>query len=97
MKKRSGEVKSRASHASLYVEPGSTGSSSSRDEDMSAYSDEQLVLEALNDSDLAFGQLVRQYQYRVMRTIASIITDEQGKPLQYVTTGDVRRVLLRAR
>ncbi len=41
-------------------------------------SDEQLVLEALDDSHLAFGQLVEQYQYRVMRIIASIITNEQA-------------------
>ena len=41
-----------------------------------AYSDEQLVLEALDDSHPAFGQLVKQYQYRVLRTIASIISDE---------------------
>ena len=45
---------------------------------MSAYSDEQLVLEALDDSDPAFRQLVKKYQYRVMRTIASIISDEQA-------------------
>jgi RNA polymerase sigma factor (sigma-70 family) len=46
--------------------------------DMSAYPDEQLVLEALDDSHLAFKQLVEQYQYRVLRTIASIISDEQA-------------------
>ncbi len=45
---------------------------------MSAYSDEQLVLEALGDSHLAFEQLMEQYQYRVLRTIASIISDEQA-------------------
>ena len=45
---------------------------------MSAYSDEQLVMEALDGSHLAFGQLVKQYQYRVLRTIASIVNDEQA-------------------
>ena len=45
---------------------------------MSAYSDEQLVMEALDGSHLAFGQLVKQYQYRVLRAIASIIGDEQA-------------------
>jgi len=45
---------------------------------MSAYSDEQLVLEALDDSHPAFEQLVKQYQYRVLRTIASIISDKQA-------------------
>ena len=45
---------------------------------MSAYSDEQLVLEALDDSNSAFEQLVKQYQYRVLRTIASIISDEHA-------------------
>ena len=45
---------------------------------MSAYPDEQLVLEALDDSHLAFEQLVEQYQYRVLRTIASIVSDEQA-------------------
>ena len=45
---------------------------------MSAYPDEQLVLEALGDSRQAFEQLVEQYQYRVLRTIASIISDEQA-------------------
>ncbi|MFC1717541.1 RNA polymerase sigma factor [Candidatus Poribacteria bacterium] len=45
---------------------------------MSAYSDECLVLEALNDSHPAFEQLVKQHQHRVLRTIASIITDEQA-------------------
>ena len=45
---------------------------------MSVYPDEQLVLEALDDSDPAFGQLVNKYQYRVMRAIASIISDEQA-------------------
>ena len=44
----------------------------------SAYPDEQLVMEALDDSHPAFGQLVRQYQHRVLRTIASIISDEQA-------------------
>jgi RNA polymerase sigma-70 factor (ECF subfamily) len=44
---------------------------------MSTYSDEQLVLEALDDSHLAFEQLVTKHQYRVLRTIASIIGDEQ--------------------
>ncbi len=46
--------------------------------DMPAYPDEQLVLEALDDSHPAFGQLVRQYQYRVLMTIASIIGNEQA-------------------
>ena len=40
--------------------------------------DEQLVLEALDDSHSAFEQLIEQYQYRVMRTIASIIANEQA-------------------
>ncbi len=48
------------------------------DADMSAYSEEQLVLEALDDSHSAFEQLVEQYQYRVLRTIASIISDEHA-------------------
>jgi len=56
----------------------SPGSLSPGDKDMSAYSDEQLVMEALDGSHLAFGQLVKQYQYRVLRTIASIIGDEQA-------------------
>ena len=41
-------------------------------------SDEQLVLEALDDSHPAFEQLVKQYRYPVLRTIASIISDEQA-------------------
>ena len=45
---------------------------------MPAYPDEQLVTEALGDSRLAFEQLVEQYQYRVLRTIASIVSDEQA-------------------
>ena len=45
---------------------------------MSAYPDEQLVLEALDDSHQAFGQLVKQYQHRVLRIILSIIADEQA-------------------
>jgi len=45
---------------------------------MPAYSDEQLVLEALNDSHPAFEQLIEQYQYRVLRIIASIISDGQA-------------------
>ena len=45
---------------------------------MSAYSDERLVLEALDDSNPAFEQLVEKYQYPVMRTIASIIKDEEA-------------------
>ncbi len=45
---------------------------------MPAYSEEQLVLEALGDSHPAFEQLVKQYQHRVLRTIASIISDEQA-------------------
>ena len=45
---------------------------------MPAYPDEQLVLEALGDSRQAFEQLVEQYKYRVLRTIASIISDEQA-------------------
>ena len=45
---------------------------------MPAYSDEQLVLKALDDSHPAFEQLVEQYQYRVLRTIASIVSDEQA-------------------
>ncbi len=45
---------------------------------MLAYSDEQLVSEALDDSHQAFGQLVKQYQHRVLRTITSIISDEQA-------------------
>ena len=48
------------------------------DTDMPAYPDEQLVLEALDDSNSAFGQLVKQYQYRVLRTIASIISDREA-------------------
>jgi RNA polymerase sigma-70 factor (ECF subfamily) len=43
---------------------------------MPAYSEEQLVLEALDDSHPAFEQLIKQYQYRVLRTIASIISDD---------------------
>ncbi len=46
--------------------------------DMSAYPDEQLVLEALDDSHPAFERLIKQYQYGVLRTIASIISDEQA-------------------
>ncbi len=45
---------------------------------MPAYPDEQLVLEALGDSRQAFEQLIEQYQYRVLRTIASIVSDEQA-------------------
>ncbi len=45
---------------------------------MSTRSDEQLVLDALGDSHQAFEQLVKQYQYKVLRTIASIISDEHG-------------------
>ncbi len=45
---------------------------------MSAYHDEQLVMEALGDSHLAFEQLIEQYQYRLLRTIASIVNDEQA-------------------
>ncbi len=45
---------------------------------MSAYSDEVLVIEALGDSHTAFEQLVKQYEYHVLRTIASIISDEQA-------------------
>ena len=45
---------------------------------MSAYPDEQLVLEALDYSQQAFEQLVKQYQHRVLRTVASIISDEQA-------------------
>ena len=56
----------------------SNGSFAPGEEDMSAYPDEQLVLEALGDSRQAFEQLVEQYQYRVLRTIASIISDEQA-------------------
>ena len=48
------------------------------EEDMSAYSEEQLVQEALYDSHPAFQQLVEQHQYRVLRTIASIIGDDQA-------------------
>jgi RNA polymerase sigma-70 factor (ECF subfamily) len=55
----------------------SPGSPSPGDADMPAFSNEQLVLEALDDSHLAFEQLVKRYQYRVLRTIASIIGDEQ--------------------
>jgi RNA polymerase sigma-70 factor (ECF subfamily) len=54
------------------------GSLSPGGKDMSEYSDEQLVMEALDGSHRAFGQLVKQYQYRVLRTIASIIGDEQA-------------------
>jgi len=32
----------------------------------------------MNDSHPAFEQLVKQYQYRVLRTITSIISDEQA-------------------
>ncbi|MFC1715487.1 sigma-70 family RNA polymerase sigma factor [Candidatus Poribacteria bacterium] len=64
----------------------SPGSISPGDKDMrrdsqsikSVYPDDQLVLEALDDSDPAFGQLVKKYQYRVLRAIASIISDEQA-------------------
>ena len=56
----------------------SFGSFSPGDEDMPAYPDEQLVSEALDDSHPAFEQLVEQYQYRVLRTIASIIMNEQA-------------------
>ncbi len=45
---------------------------------MSAYPDEQLVMEALGDSHLAFEQLIEQYQHGVLRTIASIVSDEQA-------------------
>jgi len=45
---------------------------------MPASSDEQLVSEALGDSHLAFERLVKKYQPRVLRTIASIISDEQA-------------------
>ena len=57
---------------------GSPESLSPGDTDMPAYPDEQLVLEALGDSHPAFEQLVKQYQYRVLRTITSIISDEQA-------------------
>ncbi|MFC1717476.1 sigma-70 family RNA polymerase sigma factor [Candidatus Poribacteria bacterium] len=56
----------------------SFGSFSPGEEDMSAYPDEQLVFEALDDSHQAFGQLVKQYQHRVLRIILSIIADEQA-------------------
>ncbi len=45
---------------------------------MPAYSDEQLVMEALDDSHPAFEQLVRQYQYHVLRTIMSLVRNEQA-------------------
>lgn len=50
---------------------------------MSAYSEEHLVLEALDGSHLAFEQLIGQYQYRVLRTIASIIRNEQAAQVWY--------------
>ena len=56
----------------------SPGSLSTGDKDMSAYSHDQLVLEAMGDSQQAFAELVQQYQHRVLRTIASIIRDEQA-------------------
>ncbi len=56
----------------------SPGSLSPGEEDMPAYTNEQLVMEALDDSHPAFEQLVGQYQYRVLRTIASIVSDEQA-------------------
>ncbi|MFC1717540.1 sigma-70 family RNA polymerase sigma factor [Candidatus Poribacteria bacterium] len=56
----------------------SYGQLSPGEEDMSAYPDEQLVLEALDDSYQAFEQLVKQYQHRVLRTVASIVSDEQA-------------------
>ncbi|MFC1718098.1 RNA polymerase sigma factor, partial [Candidatus Poribacteria bacterium] len=55
-----------------------SGSFSPGDSDMPAYPDEKLVLEALDDSHLAFGQLVKQYQYKVLRTIVSIISDREA-------------------
>ena len=45
---------------------------------MPAYTEEQLVLEALDDSHPAFEQLIEQYQYRVLRTIASVVSDEEA-------------------
>ena len=48
------------------------------DTNMPAYPDEQLILEALDDSNLAFGQLVKQYENKVLRTIASIISDRKA-------------------
>jgi RNA polymerase sigma-70 factor (ECF subfamily) len=54
----------------------SSGSASPGDIDMQAYFEEQLVQEALDDSHPAFEQLIKQYQYRVLRTIASIISDD---------------------
>jgi len=48
------------------------------EENMSAYSEEHLILEALNDSPPAFEQLIAPYQYRVLRTITSIIRNEQA-------------------
>ncbi len=62
----------------LYMKTKLFGSFSPGDTDMPAYSDEKLVLEALDDSHQAFGQLVKQYQYRVLRTIASIISDREA-------------------
>ncbi len=45
---------------------------------MPEYSDESLVVEALGGSHQAFDQLVKQYQYRVLRTVASIVSNEQA-------------------
>jgi RNA polymerase sigma-70 factor (ECF subfamily) len=46
--------------------------------DMFKHSDETLVSEALEGSQLAFEQLVKQYQYHVLRTALSILNDEQA-------------------
>ncbi len=56
----------------------SSGSFSPGDTNMPAYTEEQLVSEALDDSHPAFQQLIEQHKYRVMRTIASIVTNEQA-------------------
>jgi RNA polymerase sigma factor (sigma-70 family) len=72
------EVESPSFLETLYMKTRSSDTFSSGEADMPAYSDEQLVLEALDDSHPAFEQLVKQYQYRVLRTIASIISDEQA-------------------
>jgi RNA polymerase sigma-70 factor (ECF subfamily) len=48
------------------------------DADMLQYSDERLVLEAVNGSQLAFEHLVKQYQYHVLKTASSILKDEQA-------------------
>jgi len=45
---------------------------------MMEYSDQSLVVETLAGSHSAFEQLVKQYQYHVLRTISSLISDEHA-------------------